>query len=151
MKHCDVLTGPGCSGDWPPLSLNKQAKTHICSCPTGLLSLSLTYPLTARVTGAPQVTSQPVFLHFSVHHCPLGLDELRVCPFSNILFPPLLLSVLSFFALSLCLAKWFGPDLINGRHVYHCSLHFTMLRLSSCGLLAWWISAQTSSLVTWFL
>ena len=35
---------------------------------------------------------------------------------------------------------------------YHCSLHlFTMVRRSSCGPIACWILAQTSSLVTWSL
>ena len=36
--------------------------------------------------------------------------------------------------------------------LYHCSLHlFTMVKRSSCGLIAYWILAWTSSLVTWFL
>ena len=35
---------------------------------------------------------------------------------------------------------------------YHCSLRlFTMVRRSSCGPIACWISARTSSLVTWSL
>ena len=35
---------------------------------------------------------------------------------------------------------------------YHCSLHlFTMVRRSLCGLIAYWILARTSSLVTWSL
>ena len=35
---------------------------------------------------------------------------------------------------------------------YHCSLHlFTMVRRSSCSLIARWILARTSSLVTWSL
>ena len=35
---------------------------------------------------------------------------------------------------------------------YHCSLHLiTMVRKSSCGLIACWILAQTSLLVTWSL
>ena len=37
-------------------------------------------------------------------------------------------------------------------HQYHCSLHlFTMVRRSSCGPIAYWILAQTLSLVTWSL
>ena len=36
--------------------------------------------------------------------------------------------------------------------LYHCSLHlFTMVRRSSCGLIACWILARTSLLVTWSL
>ena len=35
---------------------------------------------------------------------------------------------------------------------YHCSLRlFTMVRRSSCGLIACWISARTSLLITWSL
>ena len=42
------------------------------------------------------------------------------------------------FPLSLCLARWFWPDLMNGRHdTTHCSLRlFMMVRRSSCGLIA---------------
>ena len=36
------------------------------------------------------------FLHFfHVLHCPLGLTELQACPFLDVVFPPLPLSVLS--------------------------------------------------------
>ena len=60
---------------------------------------------------------------------------------------------LVFFPLSLCLAKWFWPDLMNGKTCpYHFSLGlFTMVRRSSCGPIACWILARTSSLVTWSL
>ena len=43
---------------------------------------------------------------------------------------------LVFFPLSLCLAKWFWPDLMNERHdQYHCSLRLFTIARSSCGLL----------------
>ena len=54
-----------------------------------------TYPLTVRVTGAPQIISQPVSSIFSVLHCPLGPGELQACSFPDTVFPPLLLSALS--------------------------------------------------------
>ena len=38
------------------------------------------------------------------------------CPFPDVVFPPLPLSVLSSSPLSLCLAQWFWPDLMNGKH-----------------------------------
>ena len=47
---------------------------------------------------------------------------------------------LIFFPLSLCLARWFWQDLMNGRHVHttDCSLRlFTMVRRSLCGPIAW--------------
>ena len=76
------------------------------------------YPSTARVVGAPQMILQPVSSFFPVLHCPLGLAELQACPFPDVVFPHLPLSALSvvFFHLSLYLARWFWPDLMNGRH-----------------------------------
>ena len=72
--------------------------------------------LTARVVGAPQMISLPVSFIFPVLHCPLGLAELQACPFPDVVFPPLPLSSLSSSPLSLCLARWFWPDLMNERH-----------------------------------
>ena len=62
------------------------------------------YPLTARGTTDDFATS---FLHFPpVLLCPLGLGELQVCPFPDVVFPPLSLSALSSFpfhcALQVC-------------------------------------------------
>ena len=113
---------------------------------------------------------------------------------SDVVFPPLFLS-----SLSLHLAKWFWPGLMNGRHVHttsvciwhlassrpvhslilsshlffclpcllppftvpstmvlarpdeQTSLHLFMMVRSSLDLIACWILAWTSSLVTWFL
>ena len=50
---------------------------------------------------------------FPVLYCPLGLAELQACPFLDVVFPPLTSSFvrLVFFPLSLCLARWFWPDL----------------------------------------
>ena len=53
---------------------------------------------------------------FPVFHCPLGPAELQTCPFPDVVFPPLPLSALSSSPLSLCLARWFWPDLMNGKH-----------------------------------
>ena len=53
---------------------------------------------------------------FPVLHCPLGLGELQACPFPDVVFPPLPLSALSSSPLSLCLARWFWPVLMNMRH-----------------------------------
>ena len=53
------------------------------------------YPLTAGVVGAPQMTSHPVSSCFPCSHCPLGLGEFQVCPFPDVVFPPLPLSALS--------------------------------------------------------
>ena len=55
---------------------------------------NLTYPFTARVVGAPQMTSQPVFSIFSVLYCPLELGELYTST-RDVVFPPFFLSALS--------------------------------------------------------
>ena len=106
------------------------------------------YTLTAWVVGAPQIISQPVS---SIFPCsPLPSGTLRT--------PGLSVPSSSFhfvvFPLSLCLARWFWPDLINGRHAHTtavCVSIFTMVRKSSCGPIVCWILARTSSLVTWSL
>ena len=86
------------------------------------------------------------FLHFfpPVIHCPLGLGELQTCPFPDVVFPPFLLSVLS--------SSPFHFQMVFARHdergtsPYHFSLGlFTMVRRSSCGSIARWILARTSS------
>ena len=93
---------------------------------------TITYPLTARVIGAPQMTPQPVSSIFSVLHHLLGLGKLQACPFHDV-FPPLFFCLpcllhqqmkmmMSSSFLSLCLARWFWPDLMNGRHVHTTSV-----------------------------
>ena len=109
-------------------------------------------PLTARVVGAPQTTSPPVFLHPS--------------PFSTALWDlansrpdhPLMLSAHLVFCLPRLLPPFPVPcELILARPdeletgPYHFSLPlFTMVR-SACGPIACWILARTSSLLAWSL
>ena len=101
-------------------------------------------PLRARVVEAPQMISQPVS---SIFLCsPLPSGTWQTPDLSIVVFPPLLLSAFVFFPLSLCLARWFLPDLMNGRHV-----HATAVCVSLCGPIACRILAWTSSLVTWSL
>ena len=88
------------------------------------------YPLTVRVTGAPQMTSQPVSSIFLYFPLPSRTWWTSGCPFHDVVFPPLLLSALSSSpfhcalqdgfgqTFSLCLARWFWPDLMNGGHVH---------------------------------
>ena len=104
----------------------------------------LTYPLTARVVGAPQLISQPVSYIFPVLHCPLGLAELQAGPFPDVVLPPLPLS-------ALLLSPFTVPcKMVLARHneretwSHHCSLClFTMVWRSSCGPIACWILART--------
>ena len=73
-------------------------------------------PLTARVVWAPQMILQPVFSIFPCFPLPSG-----TCQTPDLSIPWCCLPTSSavcpvFFPLSLCLARWFWPDLINGRH-----------------------------------
>ena len=75
------------------------------------------YLLTTRVAVAPQMISQPVSSIFL--YSPLPSETWRT-PGLSITWCCLPTSssvCLVFFSLSLCLARWFWPDLMNGRHV----------------------------------
>ena len=112
------------------------------------------YPLTARVVGAQQMISQPVSSSFPRSPLPSGTRQIPGLSIPRCCLPTSSSVCLVFFPLSKCLARWFWPDLMNRRHDHtsDCCLHlFTMVRRSSCGLIACWILAWTSSLVTWSL
>ena len=92
---------------------------------------------------------------FPVFHCPLWLGELQACPFPDVVFPPLPLSALSSSPFSLCLARWFCSDLINGRHdhttaVWSC-LTFTskIKKHIKCRLLAARLQRRHWTSFTW--
>ena len=89
---------------------------------------------------------------FSVLHCLLELGELQACPFRDVVFPRLLQSALSSSPFHCALQHGFARPDERETCPYHCSLRlFTMARRSSCGPIACWILARTSSLVTWSL
>ena len=109
---------------------------------------TFTYPSTAGVVGAPQMTSQPVSSIFLCSLLPsgtwqtLGLSSPQCClstSFSNglVFFPPG----------KMVLDR---PD-EQETCPYHFSFHLFMIRRSSSGPIACWILAQTSSLITWSL
>ena len=75
-------------------------------------------PLTARVIGAPKMILQPIFSIFPCSPLPSG-----ICQTPGLSIPwcclPISSSVcLVFFPLSLCLKRWFWPDLMNGKHAH---------------------------------
>ena len=74
------------------------------------------YPLPARVVGAPQMISQPVFSIFFLFSTALW-DLANARPVHSLMLSSLLFlclpCLLSPFALP---CKWFWPDLMNGRH-----------------------------------
>ena len=96
------------------------------------------------------------FPHFSVFLCPLGLAKLQACPFPDVVFPPLFLSAFS----DSCLFPYFTVSckmvLARPDEWEKCPCHFSLclsmiVRPSVCSLIACWILALTSSLVTWSL
>ena len=107
-------------------------------------------PLTARVVGAPQMILQPVFSIVPCSPLPSGTCRTPGLSIPWCCLPTSSSVCLVFFPPSLCFARWFWPDLMNGRWPYHCSLRlFTVVRRSSCGPIASWILARTSSLTKW--
>ena len=90
-------------------------------------------PLTAKVVGAPQMILQPVFSIFPCSPLPSGTCWTPGLTFPWCCLPTSSSACLVFFPLSLCLARRFWPDLMNGRHD-HTTAVCASLR-SSGGLL----------------
>ena len=90
------------------------------------------YPLTARGVGVPQMISQPVFFIFPCSPLPSGTCRTPGLSISCCCLPTSSFVRLVFFPLSLCLARWFWPDLMNGRHDHTTAVFclFTMVRRS---------------------
>ena len=133
-------------------SLNQQAKERRkISAETTVIIII--YPLTVRVVGAPQMVSHSVSSPFvPVLHCPLGLGELQVCPFPDVVFPFLTLSALSSSPFHCTMQDGLGQTWWAGDIIIPLQFRlFTMVRRSSCGPIACWILARTTSLVTWSL
>ena len=102
--------------------LSHSRKDFPCACLyLGLVAwviiINITYPFTARIVGATHYTDDftPSFLHF-----PLFSTALWVLPYTrpvhSLMLSSHLFLCLVFFPLSLCLARWFWPGLMNERH-----------------------------------
>ena len=87
-----------------------------------LFTFTFTYPLTARVVGAPQMISQPVSSIFPCSPKPFGTWRTPGLSISRCCFPTSSSACHVFSTLSLCLARWFWLDLMNGRHVHTISV-----------------------------
>ena len=74
-------------------------------------------PLTAGVVGAPQMILQPVFSIFPCSPLPSGTCRTPGLSIPWCCHPTSSFVRLVFFPLSLCLARLFWSDLMNGRHV----------------------------------
>ena len=114
---CFFTVSSSCSFSGPreslaaPISSLSHLELVVRNVPSHLIYLS-----PARVIGAPQMISQPVSSIFP--RPPLPSGTLRT-PELSIPQCCLLTSssvCLVFLPSSLCLAKWFWPDLMNGRH-----------------------------------
>ena len=129
---------------------NESIYIYICGL---IIIIIIIYPFIARVVGASQMISQPVSSNLPCSPLPSGVWRTPGLSIPWCCLPTSSSDCLVFFPLSLCLAKWFWPDLMNGMTwPYHCSLRlFTMIRRSSCGPIACWVLGRTSSLVTWSL
>ena len=100
-------------------AISEVIGSKLCTQNSILCYLSLTSHLYLNHEGRWGTTDDfaTSFLHFfPVLNCPLGLGKLQACPFPDVVFPPFPLSAFVFFPLSLCLAKWFWPNLMNVRH-----------------------------------
>ena len=109
-----------------------------------IIIIIIMYPLTARIVGTPQMVSQPVSSIFSCTPLPSwfwwtpGLSIPWCC-----LLTSSVTICLVFFPLWLCLAKWFWPDLMNGRHDHTTAVCVTLR--SSGGLRAVQLPAASSA------
>ena len=93
-----------------------------------ITAVTSSHPSTAGVVGAPQKTSQPVSSIFFFFCSPLPSGTWRTPGLSiSWCFLPTCFSVcLVFFPLSLRLARWFWPDLMNGRHDHTTAVYFSL-------------------------
>ena len=103
------------------------------------------YPLTARVVWALQMISQPVFSIFPSTPLPSWTCQSPGLSIPWCCLPTSSFVRLIFFLLSLCLARWFWPDLMNGRHDHATAVcvslwssgGFCVVQLPAGGY--WWI------------
>ena len=114
-------------------------------------TLTFTYPLSARVVGATQRTSQPVPSIFLYLRCPLQFGELQACPLPGVVFQSLLLSSLSSppFTVPCKMGLARPHERETWPHPFSLPL-FAMVR-SSYSPIVCWVLARTSPLVTWSL
>ena len=92
------------------------------------------------------------FPSWPVFSCPSWAGKVHFCPLFDIIFPPLLLSLLFLFPFTVpCRIVFAKPEDLE-TWPNHLSFHFlTRVRISSYSPMAAWIFLRTSSLVTWSL
>ena len=85
------------------------------------------YPLTARAIGALQMISKPVSSIFPCSPLPSAIGQTLGLSIPWCCFLTSSSVYLVFFPLSMCLTRWFWPDLMNGRHDQPIPLQFASL------------------------
>ena len=80
-----------------------------------IIIIIIIYPLTARIVGAPHDFTTS-FLHFPCSPLPSGTWKTPELSIPRCCLPASPSVCLVFFPLSLCLARRFWPNLMNGRH-----------------------------------
>ena len=81
-----------------------------------IIIIIIIYPLTMRVVGAPQMILQPVSSIFPCSPLPSGTWQTPGLSIPWCCLPTSSTICLVFFPLSLCLVRWFWPDLMKRRH-----------------------------------
>ena len=95
------------------VDLDCGTKLHFECQSTEFIIIIIINSLTARVFGAPQMILQPVFHIFPCSPLPSGTCQGLSIPWCCLSTSSSICLV--FFPLSLCLVRWFWPDLMNGR------------------------------------
>ena len=86
----------------------------------------ITNPLTARVVGAPQMVLQQVFSIFPCSPLPSKTCRTPDLPIPLCCLPTSSSVCLVFFPLSPCLARWFWPDLMNGKYDHTTAVYVSL-------------------------
>ena len=104
------------------------------------ISKILIYPSTMQVAEAPQMVLQPVSSIFPCSPLPSGTWRTPGLSIPWYCRPTSSSVCLVFFLFSLCLTRWFWPDLMNGKHD-HTTWGLSVVQLpagSWHGLARWW-------------
>ena len=104
-----------------------------------IIIIIIIYPLTARFVWATQMISLPVSSFFPCSPLPSGTWPTPGLSIPWCCLPTSSSVCLVFIRLSLCLARWFWPDVMNGRH-YHTTAVCVSLWWSG-GLHVVWLPA----------
>ena len=116
MSNCTKDLKWMTSVHWLNKKLKRKSFFEIRQYKTHCFISHLIYPLTAMVTGTPQMISQPVSTIFPCSPLPSRTWQTPGLSIPWCCLPTSSSVCLVFFPLSLCFARWFWADLMNGKH-----------------------------------